>query len=223
MTASAKLSALGRLTSGVAHEVKNPLNAMAIHLELLRKRLGPDATPVQENLDVLHNVIGRLDRAMQGFLKFVRPQELAPTAVYLNDLLGQIVALLSPEWEPRAVQFEVHPDPTLDQVVADPELLHQAFLNIALNACQAMPHEGTIQIATQREGTMVRISFHDEGVGIPAEDLEKIFSLYYTTKPDGSGVGLSLFYRIVQLHDGSIEVASTPGQGATFTVLIPCA
>jgi len=223
VTYSAKLSALGRLTSGVAHEVKNPLNAMAIHLELLREKLGPDAALVQENLHVLQNEVGRLDRAMQSFLQFMRPQELSPADVNLNDLLAQIVALLTPEWEPRGVRFEWRPDSGLGPVVADHELLHQAFLNIALNACQAMPDGGTFRIATHQDGAMAQITFRDEGVGIPAEDLEKIFKLYYTTKPDGSGVGLSLVYRIVQLHDGSIEVASTPGQGTTFTVQIPMA
>ncbi len=221
VTYSAKLSALGRLTSGVAHEVKNPLNAMAIHVELLREKLGPHAAPVEENLAVLQNEVGRLDRAMQGFLKFMRPQELTPAEVDLNDLLGQIIALLAPDWSAQDVRFELFPDRDLAPVVADRELLHQAFLNIALNGCQAMPKGGTVQIATRRDGPNAQITFRDEGVGIAAEDRDKIFKLYYTTKPDGSGVGLSLVWRIVQLHDGSIEVASEPGQGTTFTVRIP--
>jgi signal transduction histidine kinase len=219
---SAKLSALGRLTSGVAHEVKNPLNAMAIHVELLREKLGPEAGMVQENLDILQTEVGRLDRAMQGFLKFMRPQELAPAAVDLNELLGRIITLLAPEWESQGVRFDFQPDPDLPPIMADGELLHQAFLNIALNACQAMPTGGTCQIATHRDGdATARISVSDQGVGIPPEDRERIFALYYTTKPEGSGVGLSLVYRIVQLHDGSIEVTSEPNLGTTFTVQLP--
>lgn len=219
---SAKLTALGRLTSGVAHEIKNPLNAMTIHLELLREKLGAGAAGVQENLDILQSEIRRLDRAVQGFLKFVRPQELSLAEVDLHALLGAIVALLAPEWEPQGVRLALQGDPALRPIMADGELLHQAFLNIALNACQAMPRGGTLRIATRRdEDGFVRITFADEGVGIPAEDLEKVFTLYYTTKPGGSGVGLAVVYRIVQLHDGHVEVASESGRGTTVTVRVP--
>ena len=219
---SAKLAALGRLTSGVAHEVKNPLNAMTIHLELLRERLGTSAEGVRENLDVIGSEIKRLDRAVQGFLKFMRPQELALTPVNLNGLLRGLEALLQPEWQPVGVRFELELDPSLYPITADEELLRQAFMNILLNACQAMPKGGTIRIATALEqGECVRVGISDEGTGIPSEDLDKIFRLYYTTKPEGSGIGLSMVYRIVQLHDGSIDVVSEVGQGTTLTVRLP--
>lgn len=219
---SAKLAALGRLTSGVAHEVKNPLNAMTIHLELLKERLGDSAEHVRENLDVIGSEIKRLDRAVQGFLKFMRPQELALAPVDLNGLLRGLEALLQPEWRPVGVRFELKLDSSLYPVTADEELLRQAFLNILLNACQAMPDGGTICVATALEqGECVRVDISDEGTGIPSEDLDKIFRLYYTTKSDGSGIGLSMVYRIVQLHDGTIDVASEVGQGTTLTVRLP--
>ncbi len=221
---SAKLAALGRLTSGVAHEVKNPLNAMTIHLELLRERLGVSAGSVQENLDVIGSEIKRLDRALQGFLKFVRPQELTLSAVDINALLRGLGALLQPEWQPMGVQFVADLDPRLHALRADEELLRQAFLNILLNACQAMPDGGAVHINTALDqDEHVRVTIADEGTGIPSEDLDKIFRLYYTTKAGGSGIGLSLVYRIVQLHDGSIDVSSEPGKGTTFVVRLPLA
>jgi signal transduction histidine kinase len=220
---SAKLAALGRLTSGVAHEVKNPLNAMTIHLELLKERLGPSMEAVRENVEVIGSEIKRLDRALQGFLKFVRPQELTLTSVDLNGLLRGLEALLQPEWQSAGVRFVVVLHPDVHAIRADEELLRQAFLNILLNACQAMPDGGTIHIATALEPgeSSVQVTISDEGTGIPAEDLERIFSLYYTTKPGGSGIGLSLVYRIVQLHDGSIDVSSDVGKGTTFSVRLP--
>ena len=219
---SAKLTALGRLTSGVAHEVKNPLNAMMIHLELLKEKLGPSSEGVQENLEVIGNEIRRLDRALQGFLKFIRPQELALRPVDLNTLLQSIIALLEVEWQKAGIRFVFRPESPLPTITADEELLHQAFLNLLLNACQAMPKGGAIQIVTERETPeAVRVTFADEGGGISPEDLDKIFALYYTTKPDGSGIGLSLVYRIVQLHDGIIDVSSEVGRGTTMSVRLP--
>ena len=219
---SAKLAALGRLTSGVAHEVKNPLNAMTIHLELLKERLGASADGVRENLEVIGAEIKRLDRAVQGFLKFMRPQELALAPVNVNELLRGLGALLQPEWQPVGVRFDLELDRSLYPITADEELLRQAFLNILLNACQAMPKGGAIRVATALEqGECVRVEISDEGMGISSEDLDKIFRLYYTTKPEGSGIGLSMVYRIIQLHDGSIDVASEVGQGTTLTVRLP--
>ncbi len=218
---SAKLTALGRLTSGVAHEVKNPLNAMMIHLELLKDRLGP-ASEGQENLEVIGSEIKRLDRALQGFLKFIRPQELTLRAVDLNALLQNVIALLEVEWQQAGIRFEFQPKPSLPPITADEELLHQAFMNLVLNACQAMPKGGTVRLTAEPEGReMVRVTVADEGVGIPPEDLDKIFALYYTTRPDGSGIGLSLVYRTVQLHDGNIDVSSEVGKGTTMTVRLP--
>jgi signal transduction histidine kinase len=179
---------------------------------------------VQENLDVIGGEIKRLDRALQGFLKFMRPQELTLSAVDINGLLRGLEALLQPEWQPAGVRFVFDLDARLHPIRVDEELLRQAFLNILLNACQAMPSGGTIRVATGLEqDEHVRVTIADEGIGISTEDQEKIFRLYYTTKSGGSGIGLSLVYRIVQLHDGSIDVSSELGKGATFVVRLPLA
>src|SRR5213593_358438 len=219
---SAKLAALGRLTSGVAHEVRNPLNAMMIHVELLRDRLASTPPDVQQSLDIIGSEVHRLDRVVQGFLRFMRPQELSLKALDLNALLGSVAALLEAEWQARGVHFQWDVDSALPPSRADEELLRQAFLNILQNACQAMPVGGTVSISTAREGReLIRVSIADEGVGIPAENLEKIFKLYFTTKPDGSGIGLSIVYRIIQMHDGTIEARSENRQGTTMVVRLP--
>jgi len=219
---SAKLAALGRLTSGVAHEVRNPLNAMMIHVELLRDRLASTPPDVQQSLDIIGSEVQRLDRVVQGFLRFMRPQELSLKALDLNALLGSVAALLEAEWQARGVHFHWELDSALPPIRADEELLRQAFLNILQNACQAMPVGGTVTISTAREGReLIRVSIADEGMGIPAENLEKIFKLYFTTKPDGSGIGLSIVYRIIQMHDGTIEARSENRQGTTMVVRLP--
>jgi PAS domain S-box-containing protein len=219
---SGKLAALGRLTSGAAHEIKNPLNAMTIHLELLRARLGDGSDEVRQSLAVIKGEIGRLDHLVQGFLRFVRPQEFDPKPLDLNTLLRQVVALLEAEWASRGVRFELTLAADLPPVAGDQELLRQALLNVALNACQAMPGGGTVRVATETEaGERVVVRIVDEGVGIPEEDLGRIFDLYFTTKADGNGVGLSMVFRIVQLHDGRVDVTSSPGRGTSFAIVFP--
>jgi signal transduction histidine kinase len=245
---SRKLAALGRLSAGVAHEVKNPLNAMMIHLELLRQRFARPSTgsgralargelveprggvatapdvetaAALEHVDIIANEIKRLDEVMQGFLKFSRPEDLKLQPVQLSALFDEVIPIVRPEAERAHVDLivECHDVPDVN---GDPAMLRHAFLNLALNACQAMPHGGTlrIQCATARD-RRVAIRFSDTGVGIKPEHLEKIFNLYFTTKERGSGIGLSMVYRTIQMHDGEVEVQSTPGAGTTFTVLLP--
>jgi signal transduction histidine kinase len=223
---SAKLAALGRLTSGVAHEVKNPLNAMMIHLELVKARLAvprPDLSGVRESLDIIGAEIRRLDRVVNGFLKFVRSQELALKPVDLNALAQGVAVLLEAEWKPAGIRFALALDPGCPRISGDEELLRQALLNIVVNACQAMPSGGVVTLETSRPGReWVALAVTDQGTGIAAEDRERIFSLYYTTKPEGSGIGLSLVYRIVQMHDGAIDVETPEGQGGTrMTIRLP--
>ena len=219
---SAKLAALGRLTSGVAHEVKNPLNAMMIHVELLKERL-EDADPdVRQSLEVIGSEIRRLDRVVQGFLKFMRPQELTLKPVDLNSMLQSVGALLEAEGQSRGVRLVMDLDAGLPSVSGDEELLRQAFINIVQNAVQAMPNGGAVRIRTRPEGLdWVRVIVTDQGVGIAPEDLDKIFKLYYTSKPGGSGIGLSVVYRILQLHDGTVEAKSQVGKGTALIVRLP--
>ena len=238
---SRKLAALGRLSAGVAHEVKNPLNAMAIHLELLRQQLGAvartrqpgggtlasvaeapvDRAAALQHVDVIANEIRRLDEVVQGFLKFARPEDLKLQPVALGALFDEVIPIVRPEADRAGVALIVECDGVPD-VNADPAMLRQAFLNLALNACQAMPGGGTLRIHCEvARGRRVSIAFSDTGAGIEPAHLQRIFDLYFTTKEQGSGIGLSMVYRTVQMHDGDIEVQSTPGAGTTFRVLLP--
>ncbi|MDE2179847.1 MAG: HAMP domain-containing protein [candidate division NC10 bacterium] len=221
---SRKLADLGKLTSGVAHEIKNPLNAMIIHMELLKQKLNNPPEEVVKNLELLGGEVHRLDRVVQGFLRFVRPQTLQLKSMDLNELLHEVAQATDVQGAASRITFVFRLDDKLPPINGDHELLRQAFLNLVLNACQAMPDGGTVTLATDRavEG-VIRAHVIDQGTGIPAEDLDKIFRLYYTTKPDGNGIGLSLVYRIVQMHGGRIEVDSKVGQGTKMTVTFPTA
>jgi signal transduction histidine kinase len=244
---SRKLAALGRLSAGVAHEVKNPLNSMMIHLELLRQQFAApaalsghaaartaaasavvaipesrvDPTAAIEHVDVIAGEIRRLDEVVQGFLKFNRPEDLKLQPVRVASLFDEVVPIVKPEADRSGVVLEVDCGGVPD-VNGDPGMLRQAFLNLALNACQAMPEGGTLRIRCETaRHRRVAVNISDTGVGINPEHLQRIFDLYFTTKKSGSGIGLSMVYRTVQMHDGEIEVQSTPGKGTTFRVLLP--
>jgi len=243
---SRKLVALGRLTAGIAHEVKNPLNAMMIHLELLRTKINrglrPAAVPVAagglslaeahpvpraeadalQHVAVIESEIRRLDEVVQGFLKFTRPEDLRLQPVRVKDVFDEILPIIAPETEKNSVRVTVDAAAGGPWVNGDAAMLRQAFLNLAINACQAMPNGGTLRLSCgPAPGNRVQVLFEDTGVGIPAEHLSKIFDLYFTTKDHGTGIGLSMVYRIIQLHDGEVEVESSKDRGTTFRVLLP--
>jgi len=224
VTYSQKLAALGRLTSGLAHEVKNPLNAMRIHLELLKARLPEPPPEVSENLDVIAQEIQRLDRVVQGFLKFMRPQDLRLEPVDVNAVVSDVARVARAEAALTRVEIALDLGSGLPPVTGDAELLQQACANLVSNAIQAMPQGGTLTLATRMlpQGAL-EVRVKDQGVGIAPENLDKIFRLYYSTKERGSGIGLSLVYRIVQMHDGRIDVESAVGKGTTITLTLPLA
>jgi signal transduction histidine kinase len=239
LASSRKLVALSRLTAGIAHEVKNPLNAMMIHLDLLRTKvrkgaLAPagaasgtlglaQADPdILQHVEIIEGEVRRLDEVVQGFLKFTRPDELKLQPVNIGSLFQEILPVVEGEAHDRGVKVQVDAPLTLPEVNGDAAMLRQAFLNLAINACQAMPDGGTLRLVAgpaTRDTLEVRVE--DTGVGIPPEHLGKIFDLYFTTKDHGTGIGLSMVYRIIQMHDGDVEVQSTPGVGTTFRVLLP--
>ena len=215
---SRKLSALNRLTAGIAHEIKNPLNATMIHLELLRMALADREQPL-EHVNVIARQVRRLDEVVQGFLKFTRPEDLQLKAVDVGGVFDQIRSIVQAEAQKNRVELSVDVPAGLPPVQGDATLLEQAFLNLALNACQAMPTGGRLSISAQvAPARRITIDVEDTGTGIPPEHLSRIFDLYFTTKTGGSGIGLSLVFRTVQLHNGEIEVESTPGHGARFRI-----
>ena len=239
---SRKLAALGRLMAGVAHEVKNPLNAMTIHLELLKNKLErvpvgsavaassassqsdgrPASADLGKHVDIISKEISRLDTVLNGFLKFARPDELRLQPLQLDAIVSDVVTTVTPEAQRMRVLVRAECPRDLPEVNADAAMLRQALLNLALNACQAMPDGGTLKIGCRpATRNRVEVDVEDTGVGIAPEHLQKIFDLYFTTKERGSGIGLSMVYRIVQLHDGEIEVQSTPGRGTRFRLVLP--
>ena len=219
---SVRLAELGRLTAGVAHEVKNPLNAMAIHLELLRGYLPHDSDEARESLEVIGKEIRRLDRVVQGFLKFVRPQELKLQPVEVADLFRDVVGLVEVEAAQAGARLETVVAPETATLTADPELLRPALVNLVQNAIQAMPQGGTVTLrAGPGPAEQIELCVEDQGTGIPEEDLDKVFRLYYTTKPEGNGIGLSLVYRAVQMHGGGVRLRSAVGKGTTVTITLP--
>jgi signal transduction histidine kinase len=219
---SQKLAALGKLTSGVAHEIKNPLNAMVIHVALLREKLAKAAPEAKGSLDTLEREIRRLDRVIQGFLRFTRPEHLQLASVSLPELLEEVVRLVSAEAEASHIRVRMQLGDDLPDVYGDRELLQQVFVNLVRNACEAMPNGGKLDLEANLadEGGLL-ITVSDTGMGIPKDMLETIFDLYVTTKSQGSGIGLSMVYRIVQLHGGEITVESEEGEGARFAVYLP--
>jgi PAS domain S-box-containing protein len=226
---SRRMAAIGRLTSGVGHEVKNPINAIVVHLELLKSKLGDSSSPAIRHLEVIDAEIRRLDRVVQTLVDFSRPVELQLREQDLRDIAAEVVALSSAELSTRDVTVvSSMPDEPLVANV-DGDLLKQALLNVIQNGAQAMPFGGRLEVSLQGDRFAIQgskeaiISIRDQGPGIPDEIREKIFDLYFTTKTGGSGIGLAMTYRILQLHHGSVEVQSVSGQGSDFHLRIPLA
>jgi signal transduction histidine kinase len=218
---SRRMAAIGRLTRGVGHEVKNPINAIVVHLELLKAKLGDANAPAARHLEVIESEIHRLDRVVQMLADFSRPVELQLREQDVCALVGQVLALASAEFSTRHVSLvsQLPSKPLLVNVDAD--LLKQAVLNVLQNGAQAMPNGGTLQVVLEESQRSAVLRIIDQGPGIPEEMREKIFDLYFTTKSGGSGIGLAMTYRILQLHHGSIELQSSEGHGAEFVLRIP--
>ena len=218
---SRRLAAIGRLTSGVAHEVKNPINAIVVHLEVLRQKLNAIDPDTRRHMDVIGSEIKRLDRVVQTLVDFTRPVELRLVETDLRRTVDEVVTLASPEAAKQNVRIEREATPDALFVRIDADLVKQAILNIVINGVQAMPGGGRLQLATFRDDETAVVRVRDEGPGIPAEIRDKIYNLYFTTKKGGSGIGLAMTYRVVQLHHGSVEFESDEGQGTTFILRFP--
>jgi PAS domain S-box-containing protein len=221
---SERLAALGRITAGVAHEVKNPLNSMRLWLENLKESipLEPDSNAAQA-VQVLDKEIDRLDAVVKRFLDFTRPMEIRLEATHLPDLLKEVLEIAQPQFQKANVQVAQLLPIDVPQVYVDRALLQQAVLNLVLNAVDAMPEGGQLRVVLSRRGDMAEIAVGDNGKGISPENRQKIFQLFFTTRPGGSGIGLASTFRIVQLHNGSINFTSEVGRGTTFRIELPLA
>jgi signal transduction histidine kinase len=222
-----RLSAISRLTGGVAHEVKNPLNAMLMHVELAKMKLSHGDYDLEPQMDVISSEILRLDRVVKTFLDFTRPVELYAADTNLQSLVQEIADLARPQAAASGIELTLHQSDEPTTVTVDPDLLKQAILNIVVNAIDAMSDSGKpggiLRIETIVKSNSAEIRVSDTGPGIPPELREKIYNLYFTTKERGSGIGLAMTFQIVQLHDGTIEVATEMGKGTSFTIRLPIA
>jgi signal transduction histidine kinase len=243
---SRRMAAIGRLTSGVGHEVKNPINAIVVHLELLKAKLADPAGPALRHLEIIEVEIHRLDRVVQTLVDFSRPVELQLREQDLRDVIADVLALAAEELSTRNVTLvsSMPDEPLIANVDAD--LLKQAALNVIQNGAQAMPEGGRLDVVLEGDQKIVAVTdrpagsrsgdraastgwrsallrITDQGPGIPNEIREKIFDLYFTTKAGGSGIGLAMTYRILQLHHGSVDVQSEKDLGAEFRLRIPLA
>jgi len=218
---SRRLAAIGRLTSGVAHEVKNPINAIVVHLELLREKMRELDPNTRRHLDIIGREIHRLDRVVQTLVDFNRPVELRLADFDLRRLTEDVALLASPEAARQGVKVETQFDGQALPVRADADLIKQAILNVVLNGVQAMSNGGVLTLMVSRGESAGIVEVRDQGNGIPPEIRDKIFNLYFTTKKAGSGIGLAMSYRVLQLHNGSLDFVTEMGRGTTFRLVLP--
>ncbi len=224
---SERLNAIIPLAAGVAHEIGNPLNALTIHLQLLEREIRALSTPAREDLIELLRVsaveVNRLDTIINNFLRAVRPTPPQTVPLSMEELLRETLTLLQSAIEDRRIRLSLESHPVMPPVPADKDQMKQAFFNLLKNAIQATPDEGRIEISIWHDDVEASVSFRDYGTGIEPETFGRILDPYYTTKPDGTGLGLVIVQRIIRDHGGRLDVRSEPGQGSTFTLALPLA
>lgn len=218
------LASITTLAAGVAHEIRNPLTSMSIHLQLIQRALRRSETvsaEIDESLRTMTAEIQRLNKIVVDFLFAVRPMNSELREGDINDVLRPLLAFLRPELSASGIEVVEKLAARLPPAQIDERLLREALLNIVKNAQAAMAAGGTLAVGTVLEGERIRITVRDTGTGIPDDIADKIFEPYFTTRDFGSGLGLTLTYKIIKEHAGDIEVASKPGVGTTLRVSIP--
>jgi PAS domain S-box-containing protein len=220
---SRQMSASGRTTRGVAHEVKNPINAIVLHLQLLQTKLKQVDPDTRRHMDIIGSEIHRLDRVVQILVDFTRPRDLHLEEIDMRRLLEDVIMLAIPDTDQHGVTIRRVLGPIPLGVKVDLDLMKQAILNVIINGMQAMPQGGTLTISAHRDDDTVITEISDEGIGIPHDLQEKIFELYFTTRKGGSGIGLAQTFQALQWHYGSIDFETVEGQGTTFRLRLPAA
>jgi signal transduction histidine kinase len=218
---SMRRDAINRVTGSVAHEIKNPLNSIAIRLDNLQAWATAKFPEAEKEILNIFEEVNRLDRVVRTFLDFTRPVELSKQKLDVVALAAHVAEMLNPDAARRNVRIRFNGDTGAVFVQGDRDLLEQAIINIVSNGIEAMPNGGSLNIEVERAGGECAIVVSDTGVGIPEEVREKVFDLYFTTKQNGSGLGLPMAFQTVQLHGGAIDVASQPGEGTTFHLRLP--
>jgi len=219
---SERMAQLGRISAGVAHEVKNPLNSMRLWLENLKESLPAGDEMPQQAVRVLDSEIDRLDNVVKRFLDFTRPPEMHQEETALKDLLEDVLAVERPQIDKANIKL-ITRFADAPPVLVDKQLLKQALINLFVNAIEAMPGGGQLTASLARRGELAEIRITDTGGGIAPENRQRVFQLFFTTRPGGSGIGLASTFRTVQLHNGSIDFESEVGRGTTFRIELPLA
>jgi len=224
----AHIAALAQLTSGIAHEIKNPLNSLSIHAQLINKIINhnnltkPNIEKIKNSNKIILDEISRLSRIVDDFLTAVRPTVPTLTEVNVNEILDKAVAILSAEAKQRNILIIKKYYQDMPHTLVDEHQILKAFINIIKNSIEAIDKtEGEITITTYVDKGSIKIEIADDGCGIPEEDIKKIFEPYYTTKFYGTGLGLTIVYRVIKAHQGLIEIDSNVDEGTKFTIFIP--
>ena len=218
------LASLTTLAAGVAHEIKNPLGSIGIHIQLVQKSLQEeeiDRGRVQGYIDVVNEEVSRLNKIVVDFLFAMRPMNVELGDGDLNDVVRGVLDFVQYELETSDIDLSADLSPSLPKIELDEKYLKQALMNIIKNAIAAMPEGGSLRVWTERRGDEVQLNIADTGVGMSEDVAEKIFEPYFTTKDFGSGIGLTLVYKVVKEHLGEVSVDTEEGKGTTFTISFP--
>ena len=222
------LAQMTTMAAGVAHEIKNPLASISIYLQLMEKLLEKNGSmtlqEARKYIDVVSEEVDRLNRITVDFLFAVKPMKVDLSLCNLNDVVTKTIGVIKAELEDRGIELHVHLATSLAKVFADASLMEQSILNLIKNAMQAMPEEREkpqISISTYMESDFVRISVQDNGCGMTEDQMSKIFEPYYTTKSSGTGLGLTVLFKIMKQHGGDVVVHSTYGEGSEFILQVP--
>lgn len=217
---SEHLIALGRLATGVAHELRNPIGIIKTLVDLMKQEYS-QMSGIEEYTRAIDEQVDRQDMVIQELLDFGRPTKVAIKECSINDLIKGVLSFSAAMLRKQKVKVQLQLEDKLPQILADTEKLKQVFVNIIVNAAEAMPAGGNLDIATTQTDEMVIVSLSDTGEGITEEEIHRIFDPFYTTKEAGTGLGLSISYQSIKLHGGIIEVDSVPNKGTTFIIKLP--
>jgi len=223
LTRSERLALLGELAAEFAHEIKSPLSVITMQAALIQRQLGTENRQVAQDMARIIKQSKRIGEMAQNLLEYSRRAPLTREVTDIHQIIEESLTFTSYLLTKRGITVERHFDHSLPPISIDPSQMEQVFLNLIVNAAQATPYEGKLTVSTRRVGDEVHISFADTGCGIPAENLDKIFEPYFTTKPRGEGTGLGLYVcrNILTKHGGTIEVESEVDVGTTFTIKLP--
>ena len=227
LTRTDRMATVGQLVTEFAHEIRNPLTAITAYAQFVQRRMAPREPETVQDMERIVRQARRITKMAENILEFARTQPLETRLTDIHHLLDEVLAFISFHLQRRGIVVETHYDPNMQAMLVDPDQLEQVFLNIIINAAYAMEREGHLTVTTawldDRETPTARVSFADTGVGIPLENLPRLFEPYFTTRPPGQGTGLGLYVcqKVVEKHGGRIEVESQVGEGSTFHVYLP--